>query len=171
VYERVGEHYSGLDALRKDSHMVKHWFTSHPALDVAPPFRFEVIGRFKDCLTRQLKEAVMLQSIPNSLNSKGEFGRCEIPRLVIEEDSYKLKIKELEDKKKEELDEQKWKDLVERVKKGNAGEKRKTPPGKENQVEPPTKKIKPASTIRNPLDSPVPLPVPLIAHSLIGVTG
>ena len=71
--------------------MVKHWFTSHPELDKAPTFRFEVIRKFKDCLTRQLKEAVMLQSMPNSLNSKGEFGRCEIQRLVIEDDSYKLK--------------------------------------------------------------------------------
>ena len=78
--------------------MVKHWFTSHPELDKAPTFRFEVIGRFKDCLTQQLKEAVKLQSMPNSLNSKEEFWRCEIPRLVIEEDSCKLKKKELKHK-------------------------------------------------------------------------
>ena len=84
----------------------------------------------------------MIQSMPNSLNSKGELGRCEIQRLVIEDDSYKLKIKEFEEKKKEELDVQKWKDLVERAKKGNAGEKRKTPSYMENQVEPPTKKEK-----------------------------
>ena len=74
---------------------------THPSLYEAPPFKFELIGRFKDYFNRQLKEAVMLQSIPNSLNSKGEFGRCEIPRLVIEEDCYKTKMKELEDKKKE----------------------------------------------------------------------
>ena len=160
VDERVGEHYVGLEALRKDSHMVKHWFTSHSALEEAPPFKFEVIGRFKDCLTRQLKEAVMLQARPNSLNSKGEFGRCEIPRLVIEEDSYKTKIKELEDRKKEEEDDRKWKDLVERVRKEKTGEKRKTPPWMEKDPDPTTKRIKAASTPSSLLDSPVPPPGP-----------
>ena len=81
----------------------------------------------------------MLQSIPSSLNSKGEFGRCEIPRLVIEEDCYKTKMKELEDKKKEEEDDRKWKDLVERVSKGNAGKKRRTSP---SSSDPPPKRMK-----------------------------
>jgi hypothetical protein len=43
--------------------------------------------------------------------------QLEIPRLVIEEDSYRQKVKELEEKKKEEEDERKWRDLVDRVKK------------------------------------------------------
>ena len=76
-------------------------------------------------LTRQLKEAVMLQSRPNSLNSKGEFGACTIPRLVIEEDSYRQKVKEIEEKAQEEEDERKWKYLVDRVKKNTI--KRKMP--------------------------------------------
>ena len=74
MYERVGENYSNLESLRKDSHMVKHWFTSHPLQENTPPFRFKIIGKYKDCLTRQLKEAVVLGAKPKSLNSKGEFG-------------------------------------------------------------------------------------------------
>jgi hypothetical protein len=119
VFERVGEHYGDLESLEKDSHMVKHWFTTHPTMDTAPPFRFRVVGKFKDCLTRQLKEAVILGNRPNSLNSKGEFGNCTIPRLTIEADQYEMKVKELEKKKKEEEEERLWKELLERVKEGN----------------------------------------------------
>ena len=85
MYECVGEHYSWLNAPRKDSQMIKH----SPLTLHWTKSKFEVIGIFKDCLTRQMKEAVMLQARPNSLNSTGEFGRCEIPRLVIEEDKDK----------------------------------------------------------------------------------
>ena len=60
VYERVGEHYEDMDSLEKDSHVVKHWFTIPPSMDTPPPFRFKIVGKFKDCLTRQLKEAVIL---------------------------------------------------------------------------------------------------------------
>ena len=119
VFERVKEHYGDMESLRKDSHMVKHWFTSHPTLNEAPPFRFEIIGKYKDCLTRQLKEAVILGGKPNSLNSKGEFGGCSIPRLTIESDRYKLKLKELEERQKEEEEENKWKELVSRVRSSN----------------------------------------------------
>ena len=60
LFERVGEHYGDMESLEKDSHIVKHWFTTHPTLDTAPPFRFRIVGKFKDCLTRQLTEAVIL---------------------------------------------------------------------------------------------------------------
>ena len=115
IFERVGEHYGDLESLRKDSHMVKHWFTSHATLEEAPPFRFKLVGKFKDCLTRQLKEAVILGGKPLSLNSKGEFGNCTIPRLTIEPDLYKQKLKEIEERKNEEEEEKKWKELVEKV--------------------------------------------------------
>ena len=56
--------------------MVKHWFTSHSLLENPPPFRFKIVGKYKDCLTRQLKEAVILGGRPNS---KGEFGVTQYP--------------------------------------------------------------------------------------------
>ena len=115
LYERVKEHYGAMESLRKDSHMVKHWFNTHPTLDKAPPFRFKIIGQYKDCLTRQLKEAVILVKKPNSLNSKGEFGGGSIPRLTIESDRYKMKMKEIEEKEKDDEEERKWKELVGRL--------------------------------------------------------
>ena len=75
MFERVGEHFGDLESLEKDSLMVKHWFTTHPTRDTAPPFR--------------LKEAVILGNKPNSLNSKGEFVNCSIPRLTIKADQYR----------------------------------------------------------------------------------
>ena len=101
VFERVGEHYGDVKSLEKDSHIVKHWFTTHHALDEAPSFKFKILGRYNDCMTRQLKEAVILMNKPNSLNSKGEFGRCEIPRLTIELEVYRKKVNEIEDRKRE----------------------------------------------------------------------
>ena len=117
MFERVREHFDAKESLKKDSHMVKHWFTSHPTLDIALPFRFKIIGKYKDCLTRQLKEAVILGKKPDSLNSKGEFGGGSIPRLTIEPDRFKVKIKELAEKEKEEEEERKWKELVCRIRK------------------------------------------------------
>ena len=58
--------------------MVKHGLTTHPTKDSAPPFMFKIVGKFKDYLTRQLKEAVILGNKANSLNRKGEFSSCSI---------------------------------------------------------------------------------------------
>jgi hypothetical protein len=43
VYECVGKPSDGVEALRKESHIVKHWFTTHHALEEAPPFKFKLI--------------------------------------------------------------------------------------------------------------------------------
>ena len=37
VFERVKEHYSAMESLRKDSHMVKHWFITHTNLEKPHP--------------------------------------------------------------------------------------------------------------------------------------
>ena len=47
VFERVREHYDGVIALRKDSHIVKHWFTTHPERKEAPPFGPSVCVRHR----------------------------------------------------------------------------------------------------------------------------
>jgi hypothetical protein len=94
LYERVKEHLKNAKDLEKDSHIVKHWFLEHPQLQTQPQFKFKIIGKFKDCLSRQISEAVRLSLRPGSLNSKGEYGRCTIPRLVIQEDEYERKRNE-----------------------------------------------------------------------------
>ena len=53
------------------------------------------------------------------MNSKGGFGHCKIPRLTIEADQYKMKVKELEERRKEEEEDKLWKVLVQRVRGGN----------------------------------------------------
>ena len=108
-------------------------FTSHPTLEEAPPFMFKLVRKFKDCLTRQLKEAVILGGKPLSLNSKGEFGNCTIPRLTIEPDLYKQKLKEIEKRQNEEEEEKKWKELVEKVR--GKKERRKVFPAAHHHLE------------------------------------
>ena len=108
MYERVKEHLRDAKDLQKDSHIVKHWFLDHPQQQTQPKFKFKIVGKFKDCMTRQISEAVRLSLRPGSLNSKGEYGRCNIPRLVIQEDEYDRKRKERETMLDEIAENRKW---------------------------------------------------------------
>ena len=80
----------------------------HPGEDVEPPFRFEIVSQHKDCLSRQLKEAVRIINRPGTLNSKGEFGACTIPRMVIEQGDYERKKMDIEEKRVNEDEDTKW---------------------------------------------------------------
>ena len=80
----------------------------HPGEDVQPPFRFEIVSQHKDCLSRQLKEAVRIRNRPGTLNSKGEFGACTIPRMVIEQGEYERKKRDIEEKRVNEDEDTKW---------------------------------------------------------------
>ena len=88
----------GLD---RGSHMVKHWFLDHQEEASLPAFRFRVLGKYKDCLTRQLKEAIRVQNRPDNLNSKGEFGGVTIPRLVVEKPDWERNKEEIQKAKRE----------------------------------------------------------------------
>ena len=112
IYERTSEHHEKARSMDEGSFMVKHWFTSHPEEEEQPGFRFRVVGRFKDCLTRQLKEAVRMGHRPGNLNSKGEWGSCNIPRLVIEKEDYAKKKDEIEARKMKDKDEQELQDFI-----------------------------------------------------------
>ena len=105
LFERAGEHYKDAKNLDKDCHIIKHWFLDHPSEVRAPTFHFKIIGKYKDCLTRKLKEAVRLQNRPGTLNSKGEFGGGRIPRMVIEKSEYESKREQIEEFQRcEEID-------------------------------------------------------------------
>lgn len=112
VFERTSEHQDDATKLDEGSHMVKHWFTSHKEEHYQPEFRFKVIGKYKDCLTRQLKEAVRISHRPGNLNSKGEWGASIIPRLRIEKDEFARKRDELEDRKMKEKEEQELQEFI-----------------------------------------------------------
>ena len=65
-----------------DSHQWKHWALDHPEIEGDPQFRLKIFSSFTDPLTRQLAEAVRIESRgADFLNSKSEFSRCRIPRL------------------------------------------------------------------------------------------
>ena len=70
--------------------MHKHWLPSHPELQEAPKFDIKVVSSFQDALSRQLSEAVRIESRGgNVLNSKAEYSRSRIPRLRIDKEEWK----------------------------------------------------------------------------------
>ena len=92
----------------RESHMTKHWFLDHHEDQDPPQFRFRIIGSYKDCMFRQVKEAVRIQNRPNSLNSKGEFGGGNITRLTVDKSKFDKKKEELEEKRKQEDEDVSW---------------------------------------------------------------
>jgi hypothetical protein len=58
-----------------------------------PPFRFRVFRTFKDCLTRQLSEAINInRSHDNLLNSKNEYFTNCITRISVQEGALERKL-------------------------------------------------------------------------------
>ena len=76
LYERTKEHMADREARSEESHQVKHWLTDHQELMSPPTFKFKIIQTFQDPMTRQLAEAVRIESRgAGILNSKAEFNR------------------------------------------------------------------------------------------------
>ena len=89
IHERAVEHVRDAKTFSTKSHIVKHWMTSHPSLPSPPEMEFSVTGRFKDCLSRQISEALKINNSPDILlNSKGEYGHNSVSRLVVQEDAW-----------------------------------------------------------------------------------
>ena len=66
---------------------MKHQMLHHGG-DMEPKFTLKVVGSHKTALSRQIMEAVRIRRRVGSgaiLNSKGEFNRAHIPRLVLED--------------------------------------------------------------------------------------
>ena len=90
IHERAFEHDGDYKGQKDDSHMMKHWLTSHADLDAPPAFRFRLVRSFPDALTRQISEAVRIDLRGEGvLNSRAEFSRCRLPRLVIDQEGWK----------------------------------------------------------------------------------
>ena len=105
IYERSKEHWGALRSKAESSHMWKHQLEEHNGEE--PKFYMRVVDHFRTALSRQVAEAVRIRrrgGAGSILNSKAEFNRCRIPRLVVEEQDTKLleeeqlrEQKELED--------------------------------------------------------------------------
>ena len=85
IQERAREHWGAATRGEEESHMVRHQALVHEG--EPPVFLFKVISSHKTALSRQIKEAVRIRRRGGGgriLNSKSEYNRCQIPRLVVE---------------------------------------------------------------------------------------
>ena len=107
IQERASEHMGAARRGDSKSHMVRHQALEHKG--EPPDFHFKVVSYHRTALNRQIKEAVRIRrrgGATNILNSKSEFNRCQIPRLVVEEkddETRELRLK---------FEEQELRDLV-----------------------------------------------------------
>ena len=90
---------------------MKHWMSVHESDRTPPPFSFKITGQFKDCLSRQIMEAIKIQySRDNILNSKCEYLQNCITRLVVNEEDWEKKERE---RREEEIEREEAKKLEE----------------------------------------------------------
>ena len=85
VYERSREHWGAWRARQDNSHILKHQELAHGA-GGKPDFIMRVVRFYKTALSRQVGEAVRIQRRGGQgaiLNSKSEYDRCRLPRLVV----------------------------------------------------------------------------------------
>ena len=77
---RVEEHKTALENLEPTSFQVAHWATSHKDDVTCPTFKFKVLGKYSDALTRQISEAVNILEM-GTLNKRCEFRVNDLCRL------------------------------------------------------------------------------------------
>ena len=57
-----------------------------------PPFTFTILQSFRDCLSRQVAEAIRIHYSKDALlNSKNEYNCNHLARVMVEEDAYNRK--------------------------------------------------------------------------------
>ena len=95
--ERGLEHSKDLEYYRSKSHMLKHIVDKHEDIDPElVEFRMKVIIQHKTAFERQISEAVQIRrnAGPFLLNSKLEYNRCFIPKIVVKRDEKPEKADE-----------------------------------------------------------------------------
>ena len=88
--ERGDNHQDDYAKNLASSHMFKHFMDKHKQ-EERPSFKMVTVKFFRSAFIRQLAEAVRLRrrtQQPNTIimNSRGEYSRCRLPRLIIESD-------------------------------------------------------------------------------------
>ena len=81
-----GEHKKDLEFRRTKSHMLRHIVEKHPEVDPDEvPFKMRILSNHKSAFERQIREAVMIEHFagPQLLNSKLEYNRCSIPKIIL----------------------------------------------------------------------------------------
>ena len=86
-----GGHLTDYEKGLEKSHMTKHWLSCHRG-EEKPKFGVKIIKSFTSCMVRQLWECIRIRRRLQEqakgdvrlLNSKSEYSRCSLPRLVVE---------------------------------------------------------------------------------------
>ena len=133
LHERSIEHVRDAGAFSVKSHIVKHWMTSHPSLPNPPKMSFKVTERFRDCLSRQVSEALRISWTEDSiLNSKAEYGHNTVSRLSVVEEVGDRKERERLEEEQEEI----MKEMVARFKMEKAAHRFVQPSGRRGDITP-----------------------------------
>ena len=83
LYERTSEHWTDAMANKETSHMVDHLEKDHGG-EGGIDFKFRVVKSFKTSLDRQVAEAIRIYRRGLVLNRKGEYNRCGLTRMVLD---------------------------------------------------------------------------------------
>ena len=111
---------------------------THPELDNPPQFQVKILKTYRDCLTRQVGEAIAILLSPDTLlNSKNEYIQNCISRITVEEDKLARKRRLME----EEAEEKEHEEKVKEFKKTKRPAKRKTGDGPEGWKNPKKRKV------------------------------
>ena len=89
-WERSGNHQDDYRLGSSSSHMYKHYMNKHRQEKQKPEFKMVAVKFFQSAFIRQLSEAVRLRrrtQQPNTtiMNSRGEYSRHRLPRLIVED--------------------------------------------------------------------------------------
>ena len=87
LFERTKEHWGAWESKSDKSHILKHQLMVHKEQE--PRFVMKAVKYYRSALTRQIGEAVRIRRRGGAgmiLNSKSEYDRCKIPRLIVEEE-------------------------------------------------------------------------------------
>ena len=82
LFERSGEYVKDGTNSEEDSHIARHWIQCHNNLDQRPDFKFQVIRKHPDPLTRQIAEGVGI-GLRGRLNMKQKWRENLLDRLTL----------------------------------------------------------------------------------------
>ena len=100
IFERSKEHWKDFQGRSDKSHILRHQGASHPGEQ--PEFIMRTVKYYRTALSRQIGEAVRIAKRGGEgaiLNSKSEFERCHIPRLVLEEEEDEEEMEKKEEQR------------------------------------------------------------------------
>ena len=86
---RTQEHIEAMGRFSRESFIIEHCQDKHGMSTEPPKFRFRAIKSFKDCLSRQLCEALTITE-KGRLNRKHEYINNELIKLEVNQYSWEI---------------------------------------------------------------------------------